>query len=116
MIELKRYSAKTDQGPFLNVNEDDVDVDIINKLYLLFDGFGGAGIGDESVKIVRDNIKSFYLKFGSDPDSTFPFYYSPKYLLEGNALVNAINYSHDILKKHNKSKEMSDRGLSLIHI
>ena len=33
MIELKEFAAKTSQGPFLEVNEDDYDVDILNKLF-----------------------------------------------------------------------------------
>lgn len=110
MISLKSYAAKTDQGPYLQINEDGVDIDLVNKLYMIFDGFGGASVGDQAVSLVSETIKKFYTRIGGDPDSTLPFYYSPKYLLEGNALINAMEYAHFLLKKENKDKEMNNRG------
>ena len=109
-MDLKSFYAKTDQGPYLNVNEDDLDVDLINKLVLLFDGFGGAGIGDESVKIIKNDIKKYFNQSGNDPDATFPYFYSPKYLIEGNALINAIKYAHQNIIEKNIKVEMSKRG------
>lgn len=114
MIKLKSYAGKTSQGPYLQINEDDYDVDLVNKLFLIFDGFGGAGIGDGCVSFLKETIKSFYVKFGGDPDSTFPFFYSYKYLLEGNALVNCMNYAHLVLKRDNLKKDMSERGGSSV--
>lgn len=109
-MKLKSYAAKTDQGPYLQINEDDFEIDLINKLILIFDGFGGSGIGDKTVSILKDNIKKFYTKIGGDPDSTFPFSYSHKLLVEGNALVNAMEYSHELIKRENSAKEMSKKG------
>ncbi len=114
MINLKSYSANTNQGPFLQVNEDDIDIDLVNKLFLIFDGYGGTGIGDKSVAQLKNDIKSFYLKFGQDPDSTMPFFYSPKYNLEGNALINSLHNAHKNLKEENQKKELSLRGGSSI--
>ena len=54
MISLKGFSSKTHQGPFLQTNEDDIDVDLINDLFLIFDGFGGAGIGDRTVGVIKE--------------------------------------------------------------
>ncbi len=110
MIALKGYSSKTHQGPFLKINEDDIDVDLINDLFLIFDGFGGAGIGDRAVGIIKESVKNIYTRIGTDPDATFPFFYSPKYLIEGNALINAMNYAHSVILKENANKEMSERG------
>lgn len=110
MIELKSYAAKTNQGPYLQTNEDDIDIDLVNGLYLIFDGFGGFSVGDKGVALVKETIKKFYTKIGGDPDSTLPFYYSPKYLLEGNALINAMEYAHFLLKKENSDKEMNSRA------
>ncbi|RLA63241.1 MAG: hypothetical protein DRQ88_07860 [Epsilonproteobacteria bacterium] len=110
MIKLKSYSAKTNQGPFLSVNEDDFNIDLINKMFLLFDGFGGSGIGDATVKSLKNNIKSFYTKFSDDPDSTMPFFYSHKYNLEGNALINSMHNAQKFLVNENKLKEISLRG------
>ena len=109
-MKLRSYAAQTHQGPYLQINEDDIDIDLINKLYLVFDGFGGSGIGDKVVNNVKNNIKSFFTRFGGDPDSTLPFFYSQKYLLETNALINAILYTNDTLMKENIKLEMNQRG------
>ena len=74
MISLKSYSAFSEQGPYLQVNEDAVEVDLINHLFLLLDGFGGSSVGDKAVQFVKDTVKKFYTKVGGDPDSTLPFY------------------------------------------
>lgn len=110
MMELKSYSAKTNQGPYLQINEDDVEIDILNKLFLIFDGFGGSGVGDKAVSILKGTVKNFYTRFGGDPDSTFPFFYSHKYLLEGNALINAMHFAHKAIKEENADKEMHSKG------
>lgn len=109
-MKLKSYTAKTDQGPYLQINEDDVDVDLRNKLYQIFDGFGGSGVGDKAVQEIKSTVKKFYTRLGGDPDSTLPFYYSPKYLLEGNALINSMHYAHSLIKKENQKKEMNQRA------
>jgi len=110
MIKLKSYSAKTNQGPYLQVNEDDFDIDLVNKMFLLFDGFGGSGIGDKSVQSLKKNIKNFYTKFSDDPDSTMPFFYSHKYNLEGNALINALQNAQKLIVSENQAKDISLRG------
>ena len=110
MISLKSFAARTDQGPYLQVNEDYHEIDLNQKLYMIFDGFGGSSIGDKAVNLVNDTLKTFYTKIAGDPDSTLPFYHSPKYLLEGNAIINAMEYAHFLLKKENKEKDMNSRG------
>ena len=106
MITLKGYTAHSDQGPFLQVNEDTVVVDLANKLFLLLDGFGGGAV----VSGLAEEIKSFYTKLGGDPDATLPFFFSHKYLLEGNALINSMHHSHERLAKENAQREASLRG------
>ena len=110
MIDLKSYASRTDKGPYLQINEDNVEVDLVNKLYMILDGFGGSSVGDKAVYLVIDTIKKFYTRIAGDPDATLPFYYSPKYLIEGNALINAMEYAHFLLKKENKDKAMDSRG------
>lgn len=110
MVELKSYTLKTDQGPYLQVNEDNVHVDLPNKLFMVIDGFGGTGVGDKAAETVQKKMCEFYTKIGGDPDSTLPFYHSKKYLLEGNALVNAIYSAHDYLKSIEHTKEIDKRG------
>lgn len=110
MIELKTYTAISDQGPYLQINEDLVDVDLKNNLFLLLDGFGGSNVGDKAAILLKDTIKKFYTRFGEDPEATLPFFYSPQFLLEGNALINYAKYTHEVLMKDNIDKEMNNHG------
>tara|TARA_Y100000780_G_scaffold232582_1_gene267443 strand:- start:25089 stop:25826 length:738 start_codon:yes stop_codon:yes gene_type:complete len=109
-VNIKTFSAESNPGPFLQVNEDGYDFDLINEVFILLDGFGGSGIGDVCVSNLKQNIKSFYTKFCSDPDATMPFYFSPRYLLEGNALINSLLHAHGKLYKENLEKEFSARA------
>jgi serine/threonine protein phosphatase PrpC len=109
-MQLKSFVAQSDQGPFLQTNEDGYDFDVMNELFLIFDGYGGAGIGDVAVNTIKENVKKFYLKLSEDQDATLPFFYSPKYLVEGNALINSILYTHNMLMKDNFSKKISERA------
>ncbi len=109
-MELQSYASLTHQGPYLQLNEDGQDFDLENGLFMLFDGFGGAGCGDRAVNLLKEAIKSFYTRFSVDPEATMPFYYSPRYLLEGNAMINAMMLGHKALCKHNTALEMSQRG------
>ena len=110
MIELKSYGLLTNQGPHLNLNEDFVDVDLVSNLYMVIDGFGGSNIGDKAAMIIRNALKRSYTKNSSDVDATLPFFYSHKYLIEGNALINALYFAHSEMSKENKGKKMNNRG------
>jgi serine/threonine protein phosphatase PrpC len=110
MIELKSCSAETHQGPYLNINEDAFEYDYNKGLYMILDGFGGSNIGDKCVDNIKDMMKSFYGRVSEDPDSTLPFYYSTRYLAEGNALINAVMYTHKNVFKENITKEVSQRA------
>ena len=110
MIELKSYAMKTDQGPHLNLNEDVVEADLTNNLFMIIDGFGGSNVGDRAAGIIRDQIKRSYTKIALDPESTLPFFYSHKYLIEGNALINAFHNAHQAVNRDNEDKSMDQRG------
>lgn len=115
MIEINSYYAKTHQGPYLNINEDDILVDLENRIFMVMDGFGGGTVGTEGVKIFKDKVSSFFTKVSSDPDATMPHFYNPNYLLETNAIVNAIELGHRKLIDINKTRSMSERaGLSCL--
>ena len=109
-MRIKSMSAHSDQGPYLQINEDTYDFDLDNNLFMLFDGFGGVGVGDIAVAKLKENIKKFYTQVSEDPDATLPFFFSPKYLLEGNALINAMLFSHNLLVKENMQKEVASRA------
>lgn len=110
MIDLKSYGLQTHQGPHLNLNEDLVEADLANNLFMLVDGFGGSNVGDRAARMIRDQLKRSYTKIAVDPEATFPFFYSHKYLIEGNALINAFHRAHQIISKDNEEKNFDNRG------
>jgi serine/threonine protein phosphatase PrpC len=110
MVELKSYGILSNQGPHLNINEDVVDIDLTHKLFMIIDGFGGSNIGDVAANIAKESIKRSYTKIASDPDSTLPFFYSHKYLIEGNALINAFQIAHQAMVRENDPKPLSKKG------
>lgn len=110
MPNLRAYGAVTDQGPYLNVNEDAYDYDLKKKLFLVIDAYGGSGKGDKLADELKNELKNFYTTIVTDRDSTLPFFYSPKYLLEANALINAILFTHKDLFKKNMEKGVGDRA------
>lgn len=109
-MQLKTISAETHAGPYLELNEDGYDFDLDNKLFMVLDAFGGSGIGDNVINLLKENIKHFYTNIVIDQDSTLPFFYSPKYLLEGNCLINALIFTNNLLMKENMIKDVSKRG------
>lgn len=110
MIEIESYYAKTDQGPYLNINEDDIHVDLINRAFFIIDGFGGGTAGEMAVSIFKDKVVSFFNKVSGDPDSTMPHFFNSNYLLETNALINAFHIGHEAVLKLNENKDMNERG------
>jgi serine/threonine protein phosphatase PrpC len=109
-MKLKRFASKTHQGPYLELNEDEMDINLTDNLFFVIDGFGGSGVGDKVAGMVKENLKTSYTKIGHDPDATMPFFYSPKYLLEANALINAFHSTHYKVKQRNEAFQMQDKG------
>lgn len=110
MIELKSYGMQSHQGPHLNLNEDLVEADLVNNLFMLIDGFGGSNVGDRAAMMIRDHLKRSFTKIAIDPEATYAFFYSHKYLLEGNALINAFYKAHQVVTKDNEPKNLDNRG------
>jgi serine/threonine protein phosphatase PrpC len=110
MSELKSYTLETHQGPHLNLNEDLVDVDLGLQLFMVLDGFGGSNIGDRVALSSKEYIKQFFRKISRDHDSTLPYFFSAKYLLETNALINAFRGAHEKIYKENSNCSMNNRG------
>ena len=113
-MKLKSYCALTHQGPFLEINEDAYDFDLDHQLFFIIDAFGGAGIGDKTAIKLKDDLKTFINQLTDDPDATMPLYWSARWPLEGNALVNAMINSHQSLHKSNSQISLNKRsGASL---
>lgn len=109
-MRLKAYAAQTDQGPYLQVNEDSYDFDFENELYMVIDGFGGSGIGDRAVDKLKQEVRNFYTQISDDPNATMPLYYNPRNLLEGNAILNSLMSAHQNLLKSNLEKPVNQRA------
>src|SRR3989344_8917725 len=109
-MRLKAYAAQTHQGPYLQVNEDGYDFDFENELFMIFDGFGGSGLGDRTVEKLKQEIKTFYTQISDDPNATMPLYYNPRNLLEGNAILNSMMSAHQNLLKMNLERPVNQRA------
>lgn len=109
-MRISRYAVKTDQGPVLGNNEDGHLIDLELNLYCVLDGFGGIGIGDKAVEEVKQDVSHFLRHFGGDPDSTMPFYYGQRFLIETNALINSLLHAHQNLLKKNVDRPISSRA------
>jgi serine/threonine protein phosphatase PrpC len=109
-MRLKAYAAQTHQGPYLQINEDGYDFDFENEIYMILDGFGGSGIGDQAVNKLKQEIKNFYTQISDDPNATMPLYYNPRNILEGNAVMNALMNAHQNLLKMNLEKPFNQRA------
>lgn len=109
-MNLLSFAAKSNEGPFLQTNEDTYDFDLEHELFFILDGYGGTGIGDTAAIRVKEDLKKFYLRFGDDPNVTLPFYFSTKYLVEANALINSLLYTHNNLMQENLKKPISQRA------
>ncbi|MCT4642223.1 MAG: protein phosphatase 2C domain-containing protein [Bacteriovoracaceae bacterium] len=109
-MKLKRLNAHSHQGPFLQINEDAYNFDNEVGIYMLLDGFGGSGIGDVAVSKLKTSIAKAYTSIADDLDSTLPFFYSPKNLLEVNALINSLLACHKELYEENIKKEVPYRA------
>ena len=115
MSSLKKVFSYSDNGPFLNINEDDMAIDIKESLFAVIDGHGGSGIGDQGSTLIRETLIENYGNLVSDPDATMPIFYDPDSSLEVNALMNVLMLSNSNLMKSNEAKDYSKRaGVSLI--
>lgn len=110
MVELKSFGLETSQGPYLLLNEDIAEVDLSNKLFILLDGIGGSSVGDQAARSIKECLLKTFTKIARDSESTLPFYYNHKYLLETNALINSFYLAHQNITKENSAKTISKRG------
>lgn len=109
-MDLKSYYHETTNGPYLELNEDQIIADLPNNLFAVIDGFGGVGIGDKASQIVCESLQNLYVRVGRDEDATLPFYYSEQGLLESNALINSFFFAQNELKNSFDGKDLSTRG------
>ncbi len=113
-MEIKKLLSKTDQGPFLDINQDGYLQDLGKNIFIVADSFGGSGIAEVALKKTLDAIRDNYQKLTADRDKTLPFFYSHMYLMETNSLINSVLIAHKKLLKANAEKKLEARaGISL---
>ena len=79
-------------------------------LYVVADGFGGAGSGAEAARVACDAVAEFVAKTIRDRDSTFPFVYKMHLSVQGNVLFNALVYANRKLMEWNSRRPLSLQG------
>lgn len=109
-MELLKIGAISEQGPLLKINEDNCDFDFETELYILIDAYGGVGVGDTLSNVLVEKIKKYFKNFVSDRNSTLPLFYSARYLLEANCLINAVLKVHKEVYAENLTKDFGKRA------
>lgn len=92
------------------MNEDGYDFDFDNQLYMIFDGLGGSGLGDNCVSKLKQDVKQFYTQLSDDPNATMPLYYNPRNTLEENSLINSMLNAHQKIYRANAEKPINQRA------
>lgn len=93
MLRVRSY-GKTDTGLLRSHNEDYLDVDDGNRIYIVADGMGGHNHGEVASRIAVESIHAFITKT-ADQDSTLPIAYDVKLHRHSNRLKRSIHIAHD---------------------
>lgn len=93
MLRVRSF-GKTDTGLLRSHNEDYLDVDDGNRVYLVADGMGGHNHGEVASKIAVESIHDF-ISQTADHDSTLPITYDVKLHQHSNRLKRGIHIAHD---------------------
>jgi serine/threonine protein phosphatase PrpC len=107
---LKSYACVTESGSLVDLNEDAYLADSKDGLFLAVDAFGGSGHGDQLARRVTSDFKNAFLHLSDDADKTMPFYWSARWSIEGNALVNAALKLHKSALEENKHKQLNQKA------
>jgi len=109
-MDLNSFSYFSKPGSFFKVNEDFTRHDLGLSLFILMDGFGGSSRGDTASRLIAETVLNFYGKLSSDSESTQPFYFSSKYSLESNSLINAVLFANKLLFEQNLELPLGERA------
>jgi serine/threonine protein phosphatase PrpC len=78
--------------------------------FVLADGFGGPGSGDQIAQTACEAIEYFLEKEAGDEDATLPFHLRSYFTIPGNVLFNAVLYANKKILEFNKGRPLSKRG------
>ncbi|RMH15148.1 MAG: Stp1/IreP family PP2C-type Ser/Thr phosphatase [Acidobacteria bacterium] len=93
MLRVRSFGM-TDVGLLRSHNEDYLDVDDKNRVYVVADGMGGHNHGEVASRIAVETINKF-IRETDDADSTLPLTYDVKLKRHSNHLKRSIHIAHD---------------------
>ena len=103
---IATFSSKGNRA----VQEDAFLVDREKGIFIVADGFGGAGPGAEAAKVSCESVRNFLFKEAGDLDATLPFVLRRYFSLAGNVLFNSLIHANRQVMKLNKNKNVHEKG------
>lgn len=79
-------------------------------IFVVADGFGGAGPGAQAARTACEAVRGFLIKEAGDLDATLPFVLRSYFSLAGNVLFNALIHANRKVQQLNKGKGIHERG------
>jgi PPM family protein phosphatase len=92
------------------IQEDAVLANQEKGIFVVADGFGGAGSGALASKTACNEIERFLFKEARDLDATLPFVLRSYFSLAGNVLFNALIHANRKVLALNKGKNVHEKG------
>ena len=93
-----------------SAQEDFLHIDPEKGVFIVADGFGGAGPGLAAAQSVCESIKRFLYRGAKDQDATLPFVLRQYFSLAGNVLFNAVLFANQTLHRSNTGKNVHEKG------
>lgn len=79
-------------------------------LFVVADGFGGAGVGSQASQLACESVLGFLEKEAGDVEATLPFVLRSYFSLAGNVLFNALIHANRKISMMNRGKSMNEKG------
>jgi protein phosphatase len=100
---------------FLNIGQRPIQEDAVlanqeKGIFVVADGFGGAGAGTLAAKTACAEIEKFLFKEAGDLEATLPFVLRSYFSLAGNVLFNALIHANRKIVELNKGKNIHEKG------
>jgi serine/threonine protein phosphatase PrpC len=79
-------------------------------LFVVADGFGGAGVGSKVSQTACEAVLGFLEKEAGDVEATLPFVLRSYFSLAGNVLFNALIHANRKVSLLNRGKSLNEKG------
>ena len=108
-IPVQAISTFTSKGR-RPTQEDHLLVDREKGMFIIADGFGGQGPGQQAAKIACESVQHFLFKEAGDLEATLPFVLKNYFSLAGNVLFNSLIFANNKVNAFNKGKNIHEKG------